>query len=163
MAQRQAARATFRLANRGEGSRLTYPAELQLLPSFSKWLGRHVRLLREIGFLIPEDIVRLSCLPSKVVASYRRMRAYGAHYRCDNEHSIVHATYDSGVVFTDNKGEHNSIDVGVLRQILLVYFGSLTVVVFKVSWIKQTDQGRRAIKRDNHGFWSVLFSAREDT
>lgn len=163
MAHQQAARLTFRLATCVEGRRLIYPLELQVLPSFSKWLYRHVRNLRDSGFPIPEDIVRLSCLPSKVVASYRTMRAYGAHYRCDDEESITHATYNSGIAVMESGDLEQAINVGILRQIFLVYFGSLTVVVLKVSWIKQTDQGRRAIKRDNLGFWSVLFSAREDS
>lgn len=120
-----------------------------MLPPFSKWLYGHVRNLRAVGYPIPEDIVRLSCLSSKVVASYRRMRAYGAHFRCDNEQSVAHVTFDSGVVVMDHKGMEDSIQVGILRHIYLVYFGSLTVMVMKMSWMKQTDQGRRTIKQDN--------------
>lgn len=63
----------------------------------------------------------------------------------------------------DHEDVEKSINLGIPRQIFLVYFGSLTAVVFKVSWIKPTHQGRCAIKRDNLGFWLVSFSAREDS
>lgn len=61
------------------------------------------------------------------------MGAYGAQFRCDNEHPITHANYDLGIVYMDQEDVKTSINVGLLRQIYLVYFGSLTLAVMKVS------------------------------
>lgn len=55
-----------------------------------------------------------------------------------------------------------SIDVGILQDIIMVSFGPLNVIVMKVCWLKHTHEGRRSIKKDAHGFWTVLFTARED-
>lgn len=44
----------------------------------------------------------------------------------------------------------------------MVSFALLNVVVMKLSWMKHFDQGRRCIKRESHGFWTVLYDARED-
>lgn len=97
-----------------------------------------------------------------MVASYTRMWSYGAHPRCDTGDSSTHVTYDSGIGVRESEIVDGSIDVGVLSRIYLVAFGSLTVIVLKVSWIQHLNQGRHAIRKDPAGFWTCRFNARED-
>jgi hypothetical protein len=129
-----------------------YPPELQILPPFSKWINKHVRDLHYAQFPIPEDIVRLSSPPSKIAIAYRKMWAYGAYYRCFEEECVGHRTYDSGVAVDESEITGNDIDVGILTNILMVSFGTLSTVIMKVSWIKNIDQGRRIVKKDSSGF-----------
>lgn len=133
-------------------ARIMYPENLQSLPRFGKWLSHHVRQLRASGFPIPEDVVKLSAPPSRVVTSYKKLWAYAAHYRCDTNDSASHATFDSGVSLLESEVVPGSIDVGILEDVYMVSFGSLNVVVMKISWLKHVDQGRRCIKKDSQGF-----------
>jgi hypothetical protein len=91
------------------------------------------------------------------------MWAYGAHYRSDSEDSVFHVTYDSGIVNMESETVPNSINGGVLKDILMVSFGALTTVVMKVSWIKHSVSGRQTIKQDPGGFWTVSFGTMEDS
>lgn len=97
-----------------------------------------------------------------MVASYTRMMAYGAHLRCDNADAGCHVTYDSGIGVTESECVPGAIDLGILRKIYLVAFGSLNVIVLKVSWIQHMHQGRPTIKKDVAGFWTCRFDARDD-
>lgn len=162
-AHRSRGRQRYREMHRGhtQNGRFHYPRELQALPAFGKWLKGHVRELRSSGFPIPEDVVKLYAPPSKVVSSYSKIWAYGAHYRCGDDIS-PHATYDSGVALIDSEVVPGAIDVSILDAVYMVTFGSLNVVVLKLSWLKHVDQGRRCIKRDAAGFWTALYNARED-
>ena len=54
------------------------------------------------------------------------------------------------------------MEVGILRSILLVHFGSMTTVLMEGSWIAKKRQGRANIKRDRYGFWIAGFYNRVD-
>lgn len=97
-----------------------------------------------------------------MVACYTKMWSYGAHLRCDTGDSSSHVTYDSGIGVMESETVEGSIDVGVLSKIYLVAFGSLSVIVLKVSWIEHLNQGRRTIRKDPAGLWTCFFNARED-
>ena len=60
-----------------------------------------------------------------------------------------------------NEGE-DTIDVGILKQVVMVDYGDLKPVLMKVSWVKHTRQGQRMIKKDRHGFWMYKLDERED-
>lgn len=120
-------------------------------------------MLRASRFPILEDLVRISSPPSPMVATYRRMWSYGAHFRCDNPESSSHVTYDSGIGVTDSECVSGSIDVGVLNKIYLVAFGCMSIIVMKVSWIQHVNQGRRTIRKDRGGFWTCQYNSREDS
>jgi hypothetical protein len=138
---REAERTAFRAAHRvaTQNNRWVYPRELQILPPFSKWINKHVQDLRYAQFPIPEDIVQLSSPPSKIAIAYRKMWAYGAYYRCSEEECVGHGTYDSGIAVDESEIARNGIDVGILTNILMVSFGTLSTIVMKVSWIKNVD------------------------
>lgn len=163
-AARNRERQIFRDLNRVHvrNNRFRYPEELQMLPSFPKWLRSHVRELRANLFPIPADVVRLSSLPSEVVSSYPKLWAYGAQFRCDTRSPSTHITYNSGVAVLDSEVVSGSMDVGVLERVYMVAYGSVNIVVMQVAWLKHLDQGRRCIKKDPYGFWTVDFEAREE-
>lgn len=158
-------RQRFRDANRvhARGNRFTYPSDLCALPSFASWLRSHVQALRCNSFPIPTDVVRLSAAPSKFVSSYSKMWAYGAHFRCDfGDIGATHATCDFGIANLDSDCAQGSIDVGVLERIYMASYGSLKVVVMRVSWLQHVHQGQRCIKRDPYGFWTANINLREE-
>ena len=62
-----------------------------------------------------------------------KMWAYGAYYRCDEDNSTAHRTYDSGIAVDPNENSINNIDVGILSKILMVFFDTLNTVVMKIS------------------------------
>lgn len=90
------------------------------------------------------------------------MWAYGHHFRCDTGETASHTSYDAGVAVMESETVPGSIDVGSLEDILMVSFGPLKCVVMRVSWLKHVHEGRRTIKKDADGFWTVYFSAREE-
>lgn len=151
-------------ANRAHmrNNRIFYPSDLQTLLPFGKWLQRHVDQLRATGFLIREDVVKLSAPLSKFMASYNNLWAYAACCRCNTTHPSSHATCDSGVSLLESEFVRGSIDLAILEAKYLVSFGLLNVVVIKVNWLEYLDQGRHYIKKDYHGFWRALYSVKDD-
>jgi hypothetical protein len=108
-------------------------------------------------------VVNLSSGPAPVAWSFQSMWAYGAHYRCDDEEGgPSHVSFDSGISHITDANVGSAIDVGILRSILLVHFGSMTTVLMEGSWIAKRRQGRANIKRDRYGFWIVGYYNRED-
>ena len=89
------------------------------------------------------------------------MWAYGAHYTCNNEESPSTVAYDCGIAAIPPSPVCIEIDVGILRNIILVTYMGLNCVVMEGSWIKLVDQGRRVVKKDSQGFWIVNFASRE--
>lgn len=142
-----------------------YPEHLaNPFPPFSTWLYLHIRTQRnENQFPIPQELLWISCPPSDQALAYRHMWAYGCHYRCDDESGPTHVTYDSGVASLSSSNSNTVMDVGVLKSILLVTYGGANFCVMKCSWIAPTDEGRRTIRKDNSGFWTVKFDARQDS
>lgn len=165
-AARESERDAFRVLWRGRHSgdtRYVYPTELQSLPPFAQWLHAHVRRLRNEKFPVCRDLVRLSSPPSNIATSWNYMYAYGALYRCVGGVSDVpaHVTFDCGIarMISDTDG---GIDVGILRQILMVDYTVLKPVLMKASWVSHVVEGRSAIKRDRHGFWTCRLGRKED-
>lgn len=79
----------------------------------------------------------------------------------NQESGNSYVTFDCGIAAIPPEPGASSIDVGILRDIILVSYGDLNCVLLEGSWIKSRDQGRAVIKRDQYGFWSVLFHARD--
>jgi hypothetical protein len=91
------------------------------------------------------------------------MWAYGAHYRCDSEtEGPSHVIFDSGIAHITDETLASNIDVGILRSIVMVNFGSMSTVVMEGSWIAAWHEGRANVKKDPYGFWTVGFKNRED-
>jgi hypothetical protein len=45
--------------------------------------------------------------------------------------------------------------IGVLKEILVVDYASLPMVLFTCSWIPTNTPGNATIHQDEHGFWVV--------
>ena len=82
------------------------------------------------------------------------MHAYGSLFRCQAGDTLPsHVTFDAGIARKLSEQELGSVDIGILKDILMVDYGAFKPVVMKVAWVKQRDQGRSTIKKDRHGFW----------
>lgn len=73
------------------------------------------------------------------------MISYGSHYRIDMEGATRHATYDSGIAKLEclrpsqcmsGNGVHvQLVKVGNLKNILVVNYGNLNIVLMVVFWV----------------------------
>ena len=137
-----------------------YPEHLAgSFPSFASWLNRHISSLRREGFPISSELIELHCTPSDVALSYKAMWSHGCHYRSSSGIQDQNVTFDSGIASVTE--DASTLDVGILKDILLISYGKLNCVVMQGDWIKSSDQGRAAIRKDRLGFWSVLYNARD--
>jgi hypothetical protein len=146
---RDNARAAHRIEQRGCRTglvRYTYPKDLESLPCFADWLYEHVRRYRDEDLPVPSEIVRLSFLAAEKAYSYTAMWAY--------------VTFDSGIAAISNETVNTMIDVGVLKSIVAVQYAATTVCLMKGSWIMLVQDGRRTIKKDGSGFWTVKYNSR---
>ena len=163
---REIFRAEFRSRQRGahvNPTRFEFPTHLQgPFPVMSTWIKDHVSTLREAEFPIPMEVVALSLPPDTRALSYNAMWAYGAHFRTDRHGDTAYVTFDSGIAHITEDGLADAIDVGILKSILYVKFGTMTAVVMKGEWYEKKDHGRTTIKKDRYGFWTVKSSARGD-
>ena len=122
-----------------------------------------MKSLREADFPVPMAVINLSQPPDSRALKYRAMWAYGAHFRSNIPDGIGHVTFDSGIAHITDEGLEDVIDVGILKSILLVTFGSMNVVLMEGRWFKKIDQGRASTKRDRYGFWTVKPDSFEDS
>jgi hypothetical protein len=130
---------------------------------FTMWLTNHIRRLRHDNFPIPMAILNLAAGLDHVAYSFHSMWAYGAHYRCDNElDGPSHVTFHLGIAHITDTTLASNIDVGILRNILMVNFGSTSFVLMEGSWIAARHQERANVKKDCYGFWTVGFGNRQD-
>ena len=127
-------------------------------PAFATWLNVRVRTLRREQFPLADELIELHCPPSNLVMSYRRMWAFGCHYRCLDCGTNPYVSVDHGIAAITE--DASTLDVGILKDILLVTYGKLSCVVMRGTWMKSTDQWRASVKKDRMGFWSVLYEAR---
>ena len=103
----------------------------------------------------------LHCPPSSHALAYDAMWAYGSHFRCcPEEEGPTHVAFDCGIAALTPESVSTSIDVGILKSIILVCYGTLKCVVMKGEWIPPMHEGRRSVKKDTYGFWTVRFRAR---
>jgi hypothetical protein len=80
----------------------------------------------------------LSIPPSTKTCSYKIIKAYGSHFRVDDQTIVGCVTYDNGVASFFN---HNNVDdnhhpsrqlqyVGVLKDILQLDYGTMSTPTF---------------------------------
>ena len=88
----------------------------------------------------------------------------GCLHRCQPSASNIpsHTTYNSGVIRTESK-HARSIEEGTLRQILMVDYWQLKLVVMKVGWVPRFVEGHSTIKRNRHGFWTCKLDLVENS
>lgn len=117
------------------------------------------------------ELMALSMLPSKKVCSFGGMTSFGSHYRVDMEEGGArHVTFDSGVAELEcRRGGPSSsaipvkvelVRVGVLKNILVLSYGKLNIVLMVLSWVAKHTEARPRLRRDAHGFWLANLLAR---
>ena len=128
---------------------------------FALWLYSHVRMLKDEGFPVSRQLVCLHCEPSKHAFLFNSMWAFGCHFTCSTESGLSVVAFDCGIAAIPPSQTCTEIDVGIMRNIILVTYMGLNCVVMEGSWIKSIDQGRRVVKKDPFGFWTVQYDCRE--
>ena len=155
-------RENFRRSSRGRGNhpgQFRYPDDIAgPFPTFSTWLNERVRSLRQEQFPLSNELLELHCPPSSVALSFKAMWAYGCYFRCQTCYSTNYVSFDSGIAAITP--DSSTIDVGILKDILLLTYGKINCVVMRGEWMKPIDQGRSAVRKDRLGFWSMLYDAR---
>jgi hypothetical protein len=96
---------------------------------------------------VSQELVQLSHSPSHKAYMYNNMWEYGDHYRVDpDDGHPSHATYNYGVACIFIQASCSSIQdqniivadlqyVGMLKEIVVVNYSGLQLILFKCSWI----------------------------
>jgi hypothetical protein len=138
-------------------------ADASILP-FEEWVRGAVQST-ELDVNNAEDMDRLllTTKPSQKATRYTRMKAFGNHFRVDDESSGRMQTYDSGVasVFETSDAQTVSVNyVGVLQDILKLDYGPLhtLIILLRYEWMKRHDnRGNPTYACDKAGFLIVNF------
>lgn len=137
---------------------------------FSIWMRAKVlEMQASHGYLNPA-IMCLSRPPHRFALSFKRMTAHSAHYRVDAEEGSTHyATCDYGIsrigaqvstLCGDQLGSVGVLErVGILKEILVVSFYTMRVVLMRGSWVMPNIGGVPTIMQDMHGFWLAHLDA----
>ena len=109
------------------------------------------------------DTLLLSNTPSLSCKRYSRMKAYGNHWRTDDDIYKSMGTFDSGVACFEANPQSMGAGkdyVGILQDILVLNYGDLKthVILFPCQWKKRQDNhGNNTYVRDDDGFLVVNF------
>jgi hypothetical protein len=144
-----------------------YPPDLlHDLPDFVDWLPQFMhQLVNAHGSNnVDIDLLRLSSLPSKDAETYTQMWAYGNHYRVVNERDeLGFVTQDYGIasIFGAEEGRSAGVTmVGILKEIIVVWYSAQRRVIFRGSWIRNDPGPRASTRVDQYGFTVVRFNDR---
>lgn len=138
---------------------------------FAAWLRQRCGALSALEQDERPELMALSLPPARRACAFSNMTSYGSHYRVDvEEGSSRHVTYDSGVAELQRRmhdggasgtsAQVELVRVGVLKNIMVVNYGNLSIVLMVVSWVAQHTDERPRLRRDPHGFWLANLSAR---
>ncbi len=103
-----------------------------------KWVKDAIRTHQHVvTSCLNIDLVLFSTPPSFIAMNYKKMKAYGDHFRVDDEQTHLLVTYDYSVkyIFQQSQGnENNVLDqiqyVGTLKQILQLAYGPMSSPIF---------------------------------
>lgn len=97
--ERANARSDFRRRHPHRNGRrgMPYPAGMEEISSFAKWLEEDIENTLQQGLEVPEDVEDSSKLPSHQARSFKSMYAYGFHFRVKSAEHSGKKTFDSGV------------------------------------------------------------------
>jgi hypothetical protein len=131
---------------------------------FEEWV-RELSQAEPLDVTDPDDFDKLLLCtpPSQRALRYCRMKAFGNHFRVEDEASSRMLSYDSGVasVFEVPTADARDVSVhyvGVVKDILKVDYGQLSspVLLFRCQSAKRTDiRGNPTYTRDDSGFLVV--------
>ena len=132
----------------------------------SCWIERRLQNAdMDLSNPIDMDRFLLSKKPAQRGTRYRRVLAFGNHFRVEDEHTTHLLSYNSGVasIFQQQSenGEESAVNyVGVLRDILDLDYGTLSrsIIMMRCDWVKAHDsRGNPTYMRDEAGFLLVNF------
>lgn len=134
------------------------------VPVLERWLQRRIHD-SDLDMLDPNehDTVLLSNPPSLTCKRYKKMKAYGNHWRVNDEIGQSMGTFDCGVACfeTNDYSSGSGKDyVGTLEDILVIDYGDLNtpIILFLCQWKKRTDSHNNpTYVRDGDGFLVVNF------
>ena len=146
------------------------PATSRAILPFHTWLRSHCALLHSTDINIEEDLMALSRPPLRKSCSFRSMTSFGSHFRVELEESgVQHVTFDAGVAELSMRGQHSDVSdngavvelvrVGILKDIVVLTYGTLNLVLMVVSWVPKDTALRPTMRRDAHGFWLANMAA----
>ncbi len=140
------------------------------IPTLVVWITNAVQKHRLVGGTFDDqDVVALSIPPSTKACNYKRIKAYGSHFRVDDQISVGCVTYDSGVA---SFFSHNNVDdnhhpsrqlqyVGILKDILQLDYRTIStpIVLFRCDWVRNASDNHAnpTYKRDHVGFLMANF------
>lgn len=138
---------------------------------FGHWLRQRCAAMTASEQGARPELMALSRPPSKKACAFGSMTSFGSHYRVDMEEGGArHVTYDSGVAelqtrrqshcTTGNTVHVQLVRVGVLKNIVVVNYANLNIVLMVVSWVAPHTDEHPRLRRDAHGFWLANLTAR---
>jgi hypothetical protein len=144
------------MCRRWEAIRLQDPS----VDTFDEWV-RDDAAHADLDTSNPDDLDRLmlSMKPSQRAVRYTQMKAFGNHFRVEDNSSCCLQTYDSGVASMFQVPSADATDVsvnyvGVLKDILKLNYGPVRtpIILFRCEWMK---------RRDNRGQATQVFFSDE--
>ena len=137
---------------------------------FRTWLRCRCEMMSASEKDARPELMALSLPPSRRACAFRSMTSYGSHYRVELEEACGrHVTFDSGVAELESRRHaHRSsshatevqlLRVGILKNILVLNYGNLNIVLMVVSWVATHTEERPRLRRDGHGFWLANMAA----
>lgn len=138
---------------------------------FQTWLHERCHILLNAGGSTQASVRALSSPPSRKACSFRSMSSFGSHFRVEvEEGGVQHVTFESGVAelcactslldTTDNSVVVELLRVGILKDILVLNYGNLDIVLMVVSWVPADTELQPTLHQDAHGFWLANMAAR---
>jgi hypothetical protein len=114
---------------------------------FEEWV-RNLPETKDVDIKELEDFDKLLlCMkPSQRAIRYQRMKAFGNHFRVEDDASVRMLTYDSGVASVFQVPTEDATDVsinyvGVVKDILKLDYGPMSrpIVLMRCQWAKRSD------------------------
>jgi hypothetical protein len=131
---------------------------------FEEWV-RNLPEIEDVDVNEPKDFDKLLlCMkPSQRATRYRRMKAFGNHFRVEDDASVCMLTYDSGVASVFQVPTEDATDVsvnyvGVVKDILKLDYRPMSrpIVLMRCQWTKRSDnRGNPTYIHDDAGFLIV--------
>ena len=118
-----------------------------------------------------EELRALAVGPSRRACTFKSMTSFGSHYKVQaDEEGPQHVTFNSGVgvlavrAHAEEPARHRAdvllARVGILKGIVVLNYGHMSIVLMDVSWVAQDNELRPRLRRDDHGFWLANLAAR---
>lgn len=135
--------------------------------SFAQWIRDHADMDDIRNSELGLDIVMLARKPSQKCLRYEIIKAFGNHFRVQNNETDGLKTYDSGVAtvadapLLDARDVSSINYVGVLKDILKLNYGPVQspIILLRCEWIKKVDRQNNPTTYiwDDSGFLMVNF------